>query len=348
MAIKFSDDSYGCVIEYFYLYKHEELTDKRIDWAEAQGIKVRGIEKPYNPSFKHRVGGLNDLSNALQTGDPADGSAYQAVREILRKLHSKDIIESSWMDIDKAPTYFEITSFGESLYEGDCYEEYLYGMDAVYDKWKGSVCCISVPDMQGIGSGFFLDTEIVVTAAHVCQELQVKADSHSKKLIVTAYDGSEYPVNFWRPHHDPNIDIAIILLDRQADKIKPFTLNAHPGVLQDVLILGYPPISGSERAYLVAHRGEISAIVDQHLHRNPDKIIISTLLRGGFSGGPVINSLGRVIGIVSENLSQQVPEGEKDLIQWLGYSAAVPAKHIIELLNTLAEEKEIDAKPIVN
>jgi S1-C subfamily serine protease len=66
-------------------------------------------------------------------------------------------------------------------------------------------------------------------------------------------------------------------------------------------------------------------------------MLITAKIRGGNSGGPVINSNGRFVGIAC-----QAPNYEGDIVDYddLGYGIAVPVKY----LNELIEKKPVFKK----
>jgi serine protease Do len=100
-----------------------------------------------------------------------------------------------------------------------------------------------------------------------------------------------------RPPKHLDLDIALIPLEEELDR-RPFSLSDDCELLDEVVVFGYPPISQSDDAYLVVNRGEVSARPSL-LGSGQRVIVVSCLLRGGHSGGPVVNRRGAVVGIVS-------------------------------------------------
>ena len=68
---------------------------------------------------------------------------------------------------------------------------------------------------------------------------------------------------------DPSVDIALAGLECPAEGIKAFYMNEHASIVEEVLVLGFPPIAGSTQPHLITHRGEVSAIVDQEYEMLP-------------------------------------------------------------------------------
>lgn len=98
-----------------------------------------------------------------------------------------------------------------------------------------------------------------------------------------------------------------------------------PCRLMPVVLMGYPQISNCNDAVLVAVHAEVNAVIERryssYLH-----FITSAIPRGGFSGAPILDQLGRVIAIVAESLYADQKPIET------GFSSAVSVDPLIELL----------------
>lgn len=72
-------------------------------------------------------------------------------------------------------------------------------------------------------------------------------------------------------------------------------------ILSRVLLMGYPRIPLASNAELVTVSGEINAVVQNGVSGQL-QFIISSLLRLGFSGGPVTSEWGFLLGVMTERL----------------------------------------------
>lgn len=136
----------------------------------------------------------------------------------------------------------------------------------------------------GLGSGFVLPGEVVVTNRHVLEQpLQVS---------VNTWDGRRLDADVAGLALDS--DLALLRLDDTAG-LPEAELRTDPVEIGErIYVVGYPgggPATVSE--------GEVVASVDGSLLGEPaDVIRIDAEIRQGSSGGPVLDVEGRVIGVV--------------------------------------------------
>ena len=112
-------------------------------------------------------------------------------------------------------------------------------------------------------------------------------------------------------------------------------LSQYEFILNRVLLLGYPPIPLTNRAALVANAGEVNAAVELYVQdQKRVHFLVSTMARGGFSGGPVLiayNELNEksgtaVLGVVTQSLVASHAPAES------GYMAVLSVDPIYECL----------------
>ncbi len=80
-----------------------------------------------------------------------------------------------------------------------------------------------------------------------------------------------------------------------------YRINDNTYILDEVLIIGYPPIPFTIAPIQITSKARVNAVIDVHHSQHPH-LIVSAIARGGFSGGPVLAKSGQVIGIVTESL----------------------------------------------
>jgi hypothetical protein len=134
-------------------------------------------------------------------------------------------------------------------------------------------------------------------------------------------------------HRDDSVDIAIF----QVDKIDPRTAVIELGghlddylgesdfTLFEAIVLGYPPIPMADRPILIGARAEVNATIDMrgtpYVH-----FMLSTMPRGGFSGGVAILEPGFALGMITQSLLTQDNPAE------LGYMTAISIEPVYQCL----------------
>ncbi len=198
---------------------------------------------------------------------------------------------------------------------------------------------INSSDDEGVGSAFHVGEGVFVTARHVVE---------GKKSVTAAVDSGALPAALLKEcdpsqdthtssvtphyHRDPNIDVAVFKIPAYAF-LPAIILGGHLDdwisddqfVLNEVLVLGFPPIPLSRRPLLVASRGEVTGVVDllavKHVH-----FILSVMARGGFSGGVALSEWGVALGVITMSLvKNHLPEES-------GYLTVLSVEPIYECL----------------
>ena len=161
---------------------------------------------------------------------------------------------------------------------------------------------------QGSGSGFFVSPGYVVTNHHVVG----RGAPGSEALVIskhlkTGYIGTVVATS--PPGQTMQADFAVIRVDLPANAVQPLALAGEPAALSDVVAAGYPAIgmavdrnlrrlaAGDLKAApeVVLTKGTVSAI--QNKERDTPMLLHSADISAGNSGGPLIDSCGRVVGI---------------------------------------------------
>lgn len=95
-------------------------------------------------------------------------------------------------------------------------------------------------------------------------------------------------------------------------------------VLARTITLGYPLIATTDAPYLLAHGGELNAIVRNY--KGEESLIISNLVAPGNSGGPVLDEAGLCVGMVVRALESKHEGGMSTA------NAALPSSAILEFI----------------
>jgi len=153
---------------------------------------------------------------------------------------------------------------------------------------KPSAVAIETFDARGEklsrGSGFFIDTDRVVTNRHVIDNAY-RAEIHS-------YNGSVYPVK-GVVAVDAEGDLAVLRVDAPANQVRPLLLDrTSPQEGESIVVIGNPlGLEGS------VTNGIVSAVRD--IPTFGRIIQITAPISPGSSGSPVVNMHGQVIGVAT-------------------------------------------------
>ncbi len=200
----------------------------------------------------------------------------------------------------------------------------------LYSQYKNCVLRITTKNKEGdlvTGSGFHIGGGYIATAKHVIESGELEEITDWTGTVTVACKRTLKPEN-------PKIDLAVLETDFNLDGKHSFIpLGGHLDdwlgdefVLTEVVVIGYPRIPCSLGGDLVAASGEVNAVIDRynapHVH-----FIISTIARGGFSGGPVISEWGFLLGVFIESLTHMDQSSEN------GFSAIISIEPLLVLLH---------------
>lgn len=184
------------------------------------------------------------------------------------------------------------------------------------------------------GTAYYIGDNMFVTAAHcVC-------DCARFNLLFP--DDTPLPLRevwFAKDQEREVFDLAIICVEGDIS-MPPFRLDA-PSVLDEVLVMGFPPIANfpaiqiSETATIGAYqKASVGQVVaNSTAYRTQmDYFLINARVKGGNSGSPVINKQGKVVGTVVALPYDFESEPGNPRFDIMGYGQCLPSKYVEELL----------------
>jgi hypothetical protein len=221
-------------------------------------------------------------------------------------------------------------------------------MREVYSNVKELVVRVTVTDSNGdilTGTAFHIGAGYFATARHVVEGFDSICLDHTEGFaMIESID----ILAIYCPS-DKDIDVAVLKTNIQFtsyhlsyyDQSPKKTLDAFKGIpfgaliddavsddhiLDEVLLMGFPTIPMSDRPQLVVVRGEINASMTKYIGSGHYFHLISTVARGGFSGGPVIDECGVLLGIFIESLVMDSHPSE------LGFATVLSIEPLLRLL----------------
>jgi len=168
-------------------------------------------------------------------------------------------------------------------------------------------------EQEGIGSGvIYTEGGYIITNNHVAGD--------AEKLVVTLYDGSEYPAELVGA--DENTDVAVIKIEADGLKAASFTSIDSSEVGDLVIALGSPfGLQQTVTMGVISAKGR--ALGSEETIPMVNLIQTDAAINQGNSGGPLVNSVGQVIGINTLILS---PSGAS-----AGIGFAVPSDTVVNI-----------------
>lgn len=164
------------------------------------------------------------------------------------------------------------------------------------------VSVVEVRAPGSTGTGFVIEGDRVVTAAHVVE---------SSPVTVVTSDGSR-PATILV--HEPGVDLAVLEVEGGLD-IRPLELSEElPEPAEDVFAATAQPFGGTA----TVSRGIVSGVVE---HAEGKVVQTDAAVNPGSSGGPLLGEDGVVVGVTSSKL-----DGAE------GVAFAIPTSTLLEVL----------------
>jgi S1-C subfamily serine protease len=154
---------------------------------------------------------------------------------------------------------------------------------------------VQVTTNKGIGTGFFIDPNTIVTNYHVIEGANKTSIAVSNKTL-----GQRISANIVATSTSGGADFALLRISQSPPNIKPLAIGSKPASLQPVIAVGFPA-SGIEldaNQNFPAHiftPGDISAVQPQP--SGVDFVSHTADISGGNSGGPLVDRCGSVLGV---------------------------------------------------
>jgi S1-C subfamily serine protease len=178
---------------------------------------------------------------------------------------------------------------------------------------------------EGAGSGSVLDT-----SGHILTNYHVIDDARA--IEVTLFDGKSYPARV--VGHDESNDIAVLKIEAPATSLVPIEVgdSANLRVGQRVYAIGNP--FGFERTLSIGIVSSLNRTLPARNHRLIKSVIqIDAAINPGSSGGPLLDSRGRLIGM---NTAIASPTGQS-----AGVGFAIAAENINRVVPQLLERGHV-------
>lgn len=185
------------------------------------------------------------------------------------------------------------------------------------------------------GSGFIISTDgYILTNYHVIE--------NANSIKVAFVDGTTYDAKYIGGDEDN--DIAVIKID--AANLTPVVIGSSGDMLvgEQVTTIGNPlgELTFSETTGIISALNRTITMGDG---RQMNMIQTDCAINSGNSGGPLFNSHGEVIGIVSAKYSAGSYASSNASVEGLGF--AIPIDNVAGMVNDLVTNGYISGKPLL-
>ena len=210
----------------------------------------------------------------------------------------------------------------------------VYGFEYIYDLYRDIVIPLVWEKNDGdyaVGTGFkYLNG--IVTAKHCIKDV--------KNLQIRGYRAKDLEGRPVYISDNEGVDLAFIETGRTEE---PMLYSAEGEIMQEVLVMGYPrvptftnfltaekaTISSKASSRITPTTGAIAAYGYEYLTKI-NAMLITARIRGGNSGGPVINERGSLVGISCHIPDADSKNGDYDE---LGYGVAIPVSYLTDIID---------------
>jgi serine protease Do len=216
----------------------------------------------------------------------------------------------------------------------------VYGFPYVMDAYSNSTFQIvaHTDGIQGSGTAFACYPNCLLTAAHCLRDKKTIQIIGFKKNDL---DGSRIFLSAQR-----EVDCAMIVLPTPLLEGRQMPLWWEPEILEEIILIGYPNIPTLLNVQ-IAEKANVSTILRGGVSRavvdifKTELLLITAPVRGGFSGGPVINSSGAVVGMISRQPFPQTDGQELQRYDAAGFGLAIPTKTIATFVDAVRNDNTV-------
>jgi len=182
-------------------------------------------------------------------------------------------------------------------------------------RYIGSVFLIEVVKNDGTisnGTAFLIRNSTIITCRHCLEDIK------SWKIHFntdTSIEGDQFIINSHAVRDVCILKFRSETMTKLFEGLNPFPVNmAEPNPGCEVVTIGYPRVAYRQPTALIEAGSFMGMTRD---YKNLEYITVSNKIRGGCSGGPVLNKTGFVIGIITE-LTENSPDTSANNAQQIG------------------------------
>jgi RNA-directed DNA polymerase len=275
----------GLVVNEFTNVRRDFVRNVRAALYKVEKVGIVAAEKEYQGKYKTDASLEQIIRGRLEWIAQVRGRSFSAYRTLAKRFNKQ--FPGSMLTI--LPTYGEIAERAvwvlDVFVDGDCEQ----------------------------GTAFFLEGVGLVTAYHVVEKLEAGG-------CATLYRPSEPTKEFSATLSEVKCaqrDLAILNHDVPAEEYFSLPVVTSPEhTKDDIAALGFPDFGPGDQLSKI--RGHLTGRATKH---GVKFIVVSAILPGGISGGPIINDRYQVIGIAHRGGSQESKQLAVEISELLSLAA---------------------------
>jgi Trypsin-like peptidase domain len=317
-----------------------ELMATVLSDEQYRGLVAKTLSKGHNfaqrkPLLDLGFFSLTDLFSLLLGESKRTTLNSRTVSALLRRLADWSLVTDNDFEMSGQLVRYQWVKGQIELFATlGILDNVLLGRPHIVTKYTPSIPAIIV-EKEGaefVGTGFLIHDHhrgkhfdgngFVVTAKH-----NVDPAENIRFLRFDSSASIEFTPGSADWHHHPTLDIAAMAVSVKG-LVTPIYPFGEQLVLSRTISLGYPKISTTDGLYLLAHSGELNAIVSSYMG-GKKYLIISNNVSPGSSGRPILDDAGLCIGMVTRSFETEYDGGISKA------NAAIPASEIHAFIGSL-------------
>lgn len=332
---------------------HTDITPTSYQEYETLALLAIDFFSPFTNEKYRSILGLEPCENQvlplssfdyytyLRIQDPSFEGKIFKVRDTLRLMEQTGILtlEGKTRSVLLGNSYYALKQITTCQNRNALWLGETFGIGFLQYKLEPNVVQITGKNDKGdygTGTGFLITGNAVLTCKHVVEDM-----TPDPELTI---NGIQYTFTSYSCKEK---DLAVLILDRLVEGDYSFPAFNTASILDDVLVMGYPPIPGAKDAYMLSQKGEVNAVVYDYLSKTKS-IVLSSVTRPGNSGGPVISRDGYFVGMVTQFSvtgetigDNQETKKDQEKIDRFPFYKAMDGKEVFEGIKELIPEIEI-------
>jgi S1-C subfamily serine protease len=177
-------------------------------------------------------------------------------------------------------------------------------------------------DLESFGSAVFIFDKELITNYHIVSYIR-HSDSYIHEKIYIRFADSTNCIEAEVKKYDQNLDLAILSINVSVGKLISVS-KSKINVGDEVLVVGNGNNLGISLTKGVINKEEVEIEIDKNVNKY---IQVDATLTNGVSGGALLDSNGRIVGVITLRLLDK--EGKPIY----GYVYAIPINIVIDFIN---------------